>query len=124
MSTTIDTLSVFSNAKIGFGASLARAAQELSFNKLEIVLADDFQPGSDVDFSEILGDTVAISSLAADSIVVKNSAGGRVEGFDLVTDADGKITGISNVTVPEPALIAALFGLAVLGRAVLPRKRR
>ena len=98
-------LSVYSDAKIGFAETLARVAQELAFNRLEVVLADGFQQGDNVDFGEIFGDSVALSTLTADSITVKDSSGNRVEEFKVSTDSEGHITGITDiVAVPDEVM--------------------
>ena len=122
-SVSVDVLSVYSAAKIGFAETLARAAQELAFNRLEVVLADGFQQGDNVDFGEIFGDSVALSTLTADSITVKDSSGNRVEEFKVSTDSEGHITGITDiVAVPEPSMFAALFGVFALAAAAARRR--
>lgn len=122
-SVSVDILSICTNAKIGFAETPARAAQELSFNKLEVVLGDDFKQGDSIDFAEMLGSSVALSTLTADSISVVDSSGSRVEEFKVATDADGNITGVTDiVVVPEPALFAAILGALAL--AFSAKKRR
>ena len=116
-------LSVYSDAKIGFAETLARVAQELAFNRLEVVLADGFQQGDNVDFGEIFGDSVALSTLTADSITVKDSSGNRVEEFKVSTDSEGHITGITDiVAVPEPSMFATLLGVFALAAAAARRR--
>lgn len=122
-SAALETLSIYSDAKIGFAAAEAGAAQNLSFDNLEIILADSFQDGGSVDFTEIFGETISLAGISEDKVSVTNSSGAAVAGFDFAKDSDGNITGISNVVIPEPLSAAAALGAFALFLAAC-RKRK
>lgn len=108
----VDTLSIFSGAKVSGNASITVE------DALNIFISDGFS-GSELVLD--LGSSIVLSAESKENVSILHEDGSLFDGAELVYDAENNSFTVTNV--PEPSTYAAIFGALALALAAYRRRR-